>query len=592
MTDSCFPRKISEDLGSDTVACLCDTDLCNIGEMTAIKDTPETKPQLSRSSYITNFTTTDSSYLRPSLTTTLRTPVSSTSSPTSVIISTQRSRADRVKCHQCGSLFSGDASAPSCDNFDVENSRKNYCDPGEACLWYSWYLSDTQVSVIRECLSTSILLGSIEDPLVVTPGCTVKDISEDGTKAEACLCDSDLCNDNAPVSTISRPQSNNFENNVKKQTSSFSQTSTTRRPRTTSTAWRQPVTTTSSWRQPVTTTSSWRQPQTTTSRQWQPQSTSRYSPPRDNDLPGLQCYSCGSLFNPDDTCSTFNPGDERQVKTCGAGEACLYYSYYGAPGEPETTLRECFSTSVLLGPIESPLLPSSSCVMKDITEDSDSRIMACLCQTDNCNIGPQNNNNNVDRQTTKSSYRQTTTSSYNFRRQQQTTTQSAYLFQQQTSTAQPRISLQRTTAPASRFQSSSGGCPRGYDLTEEGCVFISSDRVGWVEARKKCSQSGGELLSLPTQELRLRMERIVMNSINRRREEFWLSGNDIEDEGVWLWSGRRYKQRPETVPGWGWSNIVPYNSYEENCLSWSLETGDNYWRGSSCCNNLRYICQA
>ena len=56
-----------------------------------------------------------------------------------------------------------------------------YCEPGEACLWYSWQLSPTEVSVSRECLSTSILLGSIEDPLVVTAGCSVKDISE-GTR--------------------------------------------------------------------------------------------------------------------------------------------------------------------------------------------------------------------------------------------------------------------------------------------------------------------------------------------------------------------------------------------------------------------------
>ena len=43
------------------------------------------------------------------------------------------------------------------------------------------------------------------------------------------------------------------------------------------------------------------------------------------------------------------------------------------------------STDVLLGPITDPLLPSQSCTIKDISEDADSFISACLCETDYCN---------------------------------------------------------------------------------------------------------------------------------------------------------------------------------------------------------------
>ena len=195
MTGSCEPKLISEDSGSDTKACICDTDLCNIGQMeTTSRYQPDTDNFDGTGLFTTNFSTV------PSYQTTTMRP-SSALSITAPPVLTQRSRQDRVKCHQCGSLFSGDTSAPSCDNFDVETSQQNYCQPGEACLWYSWHLSDTEVSVIRECLSTSILLGSIEDPLVVTPGCSVKDISEDDvSRVEACLCDSDLCNDNSDQS--------------------------------------------------------------------------------------------------------------------------------------------------------------------------------------------------------------------------------------------------------------------------------------------------------------------------------------------------------------------------------------------------------
>ena len=73
--------------------------------------------------------------------------------------------------------------------------------------------------------------------------------------------------------------------------------------------------------------------------------------------------------------------------------------------------------------------------------------------------------------------------------------------------------------------------------------------------------------------------------MRRKRDEFWLSGNDIEEEGYWEWAKIRSR-----VPDFGWVE-PPYDSHEENCLSWTVETGENFWHGSSCCNSLRYICE-
>ena len=49
---------------------------------------------------------------------------------------------------------------------------------------------------------------------------------------------------------------------------------------------------------------------------------------------------------------------------------------------------------------------------------------------------------------------------------------------------------------------------------------------------------------------------VAFNNMRRRRDEFWLSGNDIEDEGYWEWA----KLRTE-VPSFGWSES-PYSSHE------------------------------
>ena len=64
-------------------------------------------------------------------------------------------------------------------------------------------------------------------------------------------------------------------------------------------------------------------------------------------------------------------------------------------------------------------------------------------------------------------------------------------------------------------------------------------------------------------------------------------GNDIAREGEWLWAGESRKSRVEAS---GWLES-PYVSLEENCLVWSVGRGREGWAGSSCCNNIGYICQ-
>ena len=47
----------------------------------------------------------------------------------------------------------------------------------------------------RECFSREVVLGRLEDPLIPSPHCQPRDISEDGSGSGfACLCTTNLCN--------------------------------------------------------------------------------------------------------------------------------------------------------------------------------------------------------------------------------------------------------------------------------------------------------------------------------------------------------------------------------------------------------------
>ena len=95
-----------------------------------------------------------------------------------------RGRSDgRVTCHVCGSLF--DTEAPPCPQFDRNDpAQTKTCDAGEACLYYSWQKAANDRAVIRECFPLSVLLGSLESPVVPRSDCQPRPVEEENIEEE------------------------------------------------------------------------------------------------------------------------------------------------------------------------------------------------------------------------------------------------------------------------------------------------------------------------------------------------------------------------------------------------------------------------
>ena len=235
-------------------------------------------------------------------------------------------------------------------------------------MWYSYQKSSTEIAIVRECFSTSVLLGSITDPIVPSDQCVPKPVED--ASIMACICTNDFCNgmDGGESAIRSTPRPSLFDRTSTKRPGGISARPPPRTP-----APRPPP------RNPAP------------------------SPRRPGE--GVLCHSCGSLFGQEE-CPDFDPANPSHQKRCSPGEACLWYSWQKSSAEV-AMVRECFSPSILLGPISNPLTKKSTCIPQDIAETPGSRydqrliriystrcyvslivfsIDACLCDTDLCHL--------------------------------------------------------------------------------------------------------------------------------------------------------------------------------------------------------------
>ena len=231
--------------------------------------------------------------------------------------------------------------------------------------------------------------------------------------------------------------------------------------------------------------------------------------------------------------------------------------------------------------MENPLKPSPTCNQRDITEDGSGTTIACLCTTNYCNGGNDQFHKNEN---TKSSKKQS--KKPKFLKSPSTKTTKA----PQEFTSKQGNNLHQILRSLILYLLSDKSCPKNFAKIGGSCYFISKERVGWVEARKKCEAQDSMLVALESETINEELVRIVKESSKRHYAEFWTAGNDIEEEGVWEWAGVR-----SIVPDYGWTED-PYYSIEENCQLWVVElrTRGRYsdgWHGASCCNSAQYICQ-
>ena len=180
------------------------------------------------------------------------------------------------------------------------------------------------MSYVRECFSKSVLLGTLDNPLRPKETCEPSDISEEGQKVFACLCENDYCNS---YRSPDEPRPSLPPLLLSKEDPRPAEVNKTLMGR----GEQEDVSRIQGSAKILTNTV------TTTERQV---TAARKSP--------LRCHSCGNLFNPEDKCEEFSVTREEQEEECEAGEVCLLYMWHKSVAVT-AAVRHCFPETILLG---------------------------------------------------------------------------------------------------------------------------------------------------------------------------------------------------------------------------------------------------
>ncbi|KAF4523641.1 hypothetical protein B566_EDAN010150 [Ephemera danica] len=116
----------------------------------------------------------------------------------------------------------------------------------------------------------------------------------------------------------------------------------------------------------------------------------------------------------------------------------------------------------------------------------------------------------------------------------------------------------------------------------------TSSKVTWFEAYEICRVNHLKLLSIESAaENNIIKRGIAMRDLN---SPFWTSGNDIENEGTWIW---RSTGQPVTFFNWETNQPQNFNDGDEHCIfigNWGQKKVP-MWHDAPCTWKLFFVCE-
>ncbi|XP_041366865.1 uncharacterized protein LOC121381595 [Gigantopelta aegis] len=127
-----------------------------------------------------------------------------------------------------------------------------------------------------------------------------------------------------------------------------------------------------------------------------------------------------------------------------------------------------------------------------------------------------------------------------------------------------------------------GACPAGWVAHKGHCYKYFPDKLKYSEAETACASHGAILAPTPDKET---LDFVVSLRVYLRK--MWLSANDRETEGQWVWPDGT------NVTYTNWAANQPNNWNDEDCAVIGGEDRDNTWKDVDCVwyNNHPFVCR-
>lgn len=125
-------------------------------------------------------------------------------------------------------------------------------------------------------------------------------------------------------------------------------------------------------------------------------------------------------------------------------------------------------------------------------------------------------------------------------------------------------------------------CQDGWVPFNGKCFYISTQRANWHASVTNCYEKGSRLASVKSRD----ELNFLTSYAEIRKAGIWLDGNDLNNEGKWIWSFNN-----EPIKLTYWHPNEPNGKGRENCLMIHKFSGKWKWNDESCKTPLFFACQ-
>jgi len=126
------------------------------------------------------------------------------------------------------------------------------------------------------------------------------------------------------------------------------------------------------------------------------------------------------------------------------------------------------------------------------------------------------------------------------------------------------------------------GCPAGYQLLGQVCYVYVELQENWIEAQEYCKVLGAHLVEPKNLQENMFVKGLMLD---HAMSHTWLGGEDLTQEGKWMWSSTNTPVEEYT----DWSPHEPNNLHQEDCME--IRSSDGKWNDSRCDSKYAFICQ-